>query len=355
MISKIQEPNSNRVLKNYPSQVRHRPWTFWIKRLVLISLFVLLTACGGSDDNTAQASSGNSTPVPTPTKDPSGYQAIDPKSCLITDWSTMQSRQAQGDLIAWQPIAATPGSAVQAPNLAYLAPASRSSWFIGDLMLAKGPTFENRVELATGTYATGDLTWAPDGSRLAFTAYRANDNLYTVMVVNSDGNGLLDLFPGDAANTGDSTSLKAIVNWPSATELTVLSSCGVECAQSYTIKFADAATNTAPDVSAPTPVDDYHVLAENLKVQYHTIDIKADEFPKILQTKTPQWSPNNQMAAYMDKKDYLWLLSTDGKITYQLDIGLRNMDETQWSSDSQWLAVRAEDRIFVFEIPCRSK
>ena len=39
---------------------------------------------------------------------------------------------------------------------------------------------------------------------------------------------------------------------------------------------------------------------------------------------------------------------------YPLDIGLRDINETQWSLDSARLGIRAEDRIFIFEVPCRT-
>ena len=51
----------------------------------------------------------------------------------------------------------------------------------------------------------------------------------------------------------------------------------------------------------------------------------------------------------------LWMLSPGEKITFPVDIGLRDVTETQWSLDSGALAVRAEDRVFVFEIPCEKK
>src|SRR5512138_3277730 len=65
------------------------------------------------------------TPVPTATKDPAGFQAVDPEACQLADWTTMQSNQNQGDQLAWQP---------KTHNLAYLTPAERSSWYVGNLM-----------------------------------------------------------------------------------------------------------------------------------------------------------------------------------------------------------------------------
>jgi hypothetical protein len=66
----------------------------------------------------------------------------------------------------------------------------------------------------------------------------------------------------------------------------------------------------------------------------------------------PNWSPDQNMIAYLDKRGLLWLLSIPKKVSYLLDIGLRDVAETQWAADNHYLAIRAEDRIFVFQVPC---
>jgi hypothetical protein len=66
----------------------------------------------------------------------------------------------------------------------------------------------------------------------------------------------------------------------------------------------------------------------------------------------PNWSPDQNMIAYLDKRGLLWLLSIPKKVSYLLDIGLRDVTETQWAADNHYLAIRAEDRIFVFQVPC---
>ncbi len=57
---------------------------------------------------------------------------------------------------------------------------------------------------------------------------------------------------------------------------------------------------------------------------------------------------------YLDNHGLLWVLDPKLKQQYILDVGLRSVYETKWSSDSQLVAVRAEDRISVFEVPCQN-
>lgn len=279
--------------------------------------------------------------TPTPTKDPSGFQAIAPEACQVADWAAMQTNKPQGDLIAWQP-----GTI----NVAYLAPADRSSWYIGTLMLAKGPDYKERKVLASGILATGDLTWSPGGSMLAFLAYLPNENAYTVMTVHPDGSQLTDLFPTDLARTDSRTSQKSILGWKNEKVLQVMASCGEECRQAYDI---DLSTGGTP-VLIPTPIANYRELVDSLQIHRKTLAITPEAFPKIVSTPSAKtnWSPNQSMASYLDKRGILWLLNVEGKTNYLLDIGLRDVNETQWADNNQYLAIRAEDRIFIFQIPC---
>lgn len=259
----------------------------------------------------------------------------------------MQSDKPAGSLIAWQP-----GSS-STPRLAYLAPDDRSSWYTGVLMLATGPTFEERKPLATNVLATGDLTWSPSGERLAFLAFRPDENVYTVMTVNADGSGLTDLFPTDLARTDSRTSQKAIIGWKDENTVEVMSSCGEECRQAFDITIDEP----AGPVLTPTPVEHYKDLTKNLTVDPVFPKFNQEDFPRGMSDDTAvlNEAPNGDLIAYLDRRAILWLVSVPEQIMYVLDIGLRDVEETQWSLDSLLLAVRAEDRIFVFEIPCRSQ
>lgn len=314
----------------------------------LCTLFLaafFLSACGLVPGTQAAPVNESGTPVPTPTRDPSGYQAITAQSCKLADWAAMQSNKPQGDLIAWRP-----GST----DIAYLAPAERSSWYIGELALSTGPGFKQKVDLAPTILASGDLTWSPAGERLAFLAYRPNENLYTVMTVRPDGSELTDLFPNDLARTDGRTSQKAIIGWKSEHTLQVITSCGEECRQAYDIDIDSMAASQEGSLLTPTPVPNYHDLVGNLQMHRNTLetnpDFKLEQFPKGM--NRPNWSPDERMIAYLDKRGILWLLTIQDKTNYLLDIGLRDVYETQWAANNHYLAIRAEDRIFLFQVPC---
>ncbi len=299
----------------------------------LITLF--LTGCGIAGGDAANA---DGTPVPTPTKDAAGYQGIAAQACLLSDFSAMQSDKAQGDLTAWQP---------GADALAYMAPSQRSSWYIGEVTLASGKDFATRITLAPNVQASGDLTWSPSGKTLAFLAFRPNENVYTVMTVQADGSGLTDLFPTDLARTDARTSQKAIIGWKGENILQVLSSCGEECRQSYDIRLGQA----AGPVLTPTPVANYRDLVDNLQISKRVQDYKPEDYPRGM--SYPNWSPDDKLVAYLDKRALLWVITLKDKTIAPLDLGLRDVYETHWSSDSRFLSARAEDRIFVFQVKCQ--
>lgn len=317
-----------------------------------ITLFaaLILGACGVSP----QPQSGpEGTLTPTATLDPSGYQAIAPRSCMRSDWSTIQAERRlsgqtiwlQGNLLAFRPHA--PGDE-QPEILAYLAPSERSSWLTGVLTIASGPDFDDHIQLAPNVMALGDLTWSPSGDWLAFLAIRSEDGLHTVMVVRPDGTGLVDLFPADLARTDGRSSQKAIIGWKDDQTVEVIASCGEECRLAFD---ADIAEPNRPAL-VPTPVANYKELSNRLQIERYELEYDPDQFPKGL--TRPHWAPDDNQLVYLDRRALLWYLAIDEKINYYLDIGLRDVYETRWSDGSDLLAVRAEDRVFLFEIPCRN-
>jgi len=314
--------------------------------LLVILCCLLATGCETMPERTAAPVNVGGTPVPTPTPDPSGYQAIlEPEACMIADWITLQTSDEQGDLIAWQPHQADAAPGVS--NLAFLGPTDKSAWYTGELLLAIGPKFKEQIPLAPNTLATGDLTWSPAGDLLAFVAYRPNEGLYTAMVAAADGSRLTDLFPAELARTDTRSGKKAIIGWKDNRTVQVMASCGEECRQAF-----DFQIDVPPGpVLTPTVIANYRELNENLAITRRELAYQEGQFPKIM--NSPHWSPDETKLTYLDKRGLLWLLSIETKIMYPLEIGLREVYETQWSTTSDAIAIRAEDRIFVFEIPCR--
>jgi hypothetical protein len=327
----------------------------WQRKITAITLLFLLAggllgACDVLPE--APAAALVRTLTPTATMDPLGYQAVAAQSCQVADWATIQSEQRQGgqtlwlqgDLLSWQP-----GSENSGDRLAYLAPDERTSWFAGRLMLAEGPDFTEHIPLAPNIFVSGDLTWSPRGDWLAFLAFRPNENIYTIMVVRSDGTGLTDLFPTDIARTDARTSRKAVIGWSDNTTVQVIVSCGEQCRAAYDISV----NGPAEPVLTPSPVADYHELPLNLQISRNVLEHAPEDFPRGIRTPPPpDWSPDAQKVIYLDRRGLLWLLSPETKTHYLVDVGLRDVFEAQWSEGSSKLAVRAEDRIFVFETPC---
>lgn len=314
---------------------------------LLILLYSLLAAgCEMTPDRQAIPVDVDGTPVPTPTPDPSGYQAfLEPEACMVADWTTLQSSDEQGNLIAWQPYQADAAPGVS--NLAYLGPTGKSAWYTGELLLAIGPEFEEQIPLAPNVLVTGDLTWSPAGDLLAFLAYRPNEGLYTAMVAAADGSRLTDLFPAELARTDSRSGQKAIIGWKDNRTVQVMASCGEECRQAF-----DFQIEIPPGpVLTPTVVANYRELNENLAITRRELAYEEGQFPKNM--NAPHWSPDETMLTYLDKRGLLWLLSIETKTMYALEIGLRDVYETQWSTTNDAIAIRAEDRIFVFEVPCR--
>jgi len=75
----------------------------------------------------------------------------------------------------------------------------------------------------------GDPTWSPDGSQIAFVAFRPSDQLGTIMIVNADGSNLTDTLPENAAHTDSGAGYKAIEGWWDKDQIVVSTNCGAGC------------------------------------------------------------------------------------------------------------------------------
>lgn len=323
---------------------KQKPTFLMILLLIFASLAV---SCSGSSDKVS--STGDSTVTPTATTDPSGYQMVAPRACLTNEWDTIQSEQIrsntkqwmQGSLIAWRP-----GQAAGDWELAYIAPSDTSSWFMGVLTLVKGPKLEEKFFLAPNIQAVGDLTWSPDGRWLAFIAFQQSDAVYTVMTVTADGSQIVNLFPDDFAATDSRSGQKGIIGWKDNDTIQVIASCGEECRLAYNLDV----TSQPQPARTPTIVEDFTELNTNLQIHQPLLTVTPDTYPKNL--RSANISPDKRQTAYLDRRGILWVLSSTDMVNYIIDIGLREVYETQWSDASDALAIRAEDQIFVFQTPC---
>jgi hypothetical protein len=312
--------------------------------LLTLVLSVLLLA-GCQFDNGGQAPVPAFRLTPSTTPDNLGYTSVPSPACLVADWSSMQTDKLQGDLLAWSP---------DGTRLAYLAPQPSSSWYVGLASVAQGAGYTERAALVPNIMAVGDLTWSQDGTRIAFVALRTNENLQTVLVAHADGSTLTDLFPFDEARSDLRSSQKAIIGWSDTSHLRVQTSCGEDCQQELEINILTGAARPSSDSerrnAMKTPTPGVIKVLDGLEPYINQQSYDPKVFPRTF--NQPNWSPDGQMVLYLDRRGLLWNLNPDNKAQYLLDLGLRFVNETKWSPDGLQVAVRAEDRIFVFDLAC---
>ena len=324
-----------------------------LARALLVALLAAgwISGCGSGPN----LNDSNAIPTLTPTADVNGYQSIAPQSCLRGSWDTIQTNESQGDLLAWQP---------GEHRLAYLAPYATTTWYTGLLALASadrnppdqnpGESFSTREVLLENILAAGDLTWSPDGAKLAFVAFRVDEGLESVLVLTPGAGAPLDLFPLDTARTDARTSQKSILNWLDSQRVRVLASCGEDCQQQIDI---DTESGSATPASASQRKNAAEALdrggvkvIDGLGLSASILEYDPQLFPRGF--SSPNWSPDNSLVTYLDRRGLLWLLRLEDKTQWVVDVGLRVVYETKWSSDSRFVAVRAEDQISVFEAVC---
>ncbi len=295
--------------------------------LLFCCLVLSIAACtnlGGS--------SGETTPTPMPTSSIPDMQVIPSQMCQVAEQGMIRVESPQGDLISWSPISDT---------LAYIGPTLASTWNVGELNILSAPKFNAPTRLAT--QVAGELTWSPDASSIAYLGLRRSDNLYTIGIAYPDGSASQDLFPDEAARTDDYSSQKAILEWIDSTRLRVLVSCGVNCLQMLDI-------GVLAGLSAPIgdPVERYWDLYTART--FHP-SIIPDEFAKL--TGQLNWSWDDRHIAYIDDHGNAWIINADAGTLFPVDIGqYGTATETDWSYDSQYLAVQVDQNLKIFSFQC---
>lgn len=276
--------------------------------------------------------SPESTATPVPTSSIPNFQVIAPQACKLAEQGMIRVYEPQGDLIAWSP---------KSNTVAYIASTQSSSWDVGDLNILSAPMFQDPERLATG--AAGELNWSPDSSAIAFLGLRRSDDLYTIGLAYPDGRPSQDLFPDEAARTDDYASQKAVLEWMDSSRLRVLTSCGFNCLQ--TIDFY-------VESGASSPVGEaiqrgWGLWAPHTN-QPDTLPAEYADLPGQL-----NWSPDEKQAAYIDQVGNAWVINAEDGSLYPLDIGqYGTASETDWSYDSQYLAVQVDQNLQIFSLNC---
>ena len=243
-----------------------------------------------------------------------------------------------------------------APLFAYVAPDNRYwAWFSGDAVVlnfaddAKVPDeFGNIPEglapselSTTDVHVFGDFAFSPDNTKLAFTALRQSEKLYTVMVASLDSGlkDVIDLFPDALAETDEYSSDKSVIKWVNDNVLQAASSCGIDCERIYNINVRNGSI---------TPQEEVRKFGHSGREQPNHV-IKYDErrYPVM---NNPNWSPDSKFVFYTDARYQSWIIREDSKQQYRLPVDGRDVIQTLWSSDARFLAIRYEDKIEIYEI-----
>ena len=257
---------------------------------------------------------------------------IPAQACLIAEGVAIQSDLEIGNLMAWSP----DGTAI-----AYITPANHYwGWYTGNLIISE-PGGKLIYESDNWLFS-GDLTWSPDGARLAAVALRAVDDIYTIALTQLS-TGMVEDLLGTAAAASDYAIPPGILRWSGRDTLQVTLPCGVDC-----IRLLEIGLSTG----------EQNILAEERRVGDNSLLIErnlvADFKPPVDTWDNLNWSPDTSLLFYTDRGN-AWIAALEPGYKYRLDLGDGEAQESRWSPDGSMLAVRTEERILVFRIGCSSQ
>ncbi len=297
------------------------------KRIGLIVFCsILLSGCSvlalAPTDNLA-------TPTVLPTTNPEeGLRVVVSPACQVLTLPTIQVDKPSGDLMGFSP---------DGQVFAYISPVNNKwGWYSGNLTLLSLDTGE--IHTTRDIKVTGDVSWSPDGSRIAFTALHTTENLYTVIVLLTSDFTPLDLYAAGAA-TDDYGSAKGILRWAGNDRIQVVETCGVDCSRVVEIGISGQGQQ---------------VLSTGRKQDNTSLNISLNQ-PGI--AANPDWllanaAPDGSLVFYDDDNDHAWLASPEAKTKYRLTLDLGTVQESKWSPDSKLIAVRTDEQIFLYDLDC---
>lgn len=326
--------------------------------LILLSIIagIAMAACDTLLESFQQTDSQSATltamVTPTslpPTLDLKGNNVLElptPEPYEVVCVSIIEDR-IHGGLMEW---------ADDAPIFAYVAPANRYwGWFSGDAVVldfsdeSKVPDeFGNIPEgfspyeiSTTDLHVFGDFGFSPDHSKLAFTALRQSEKLYTVFVADyaSGLKNYIDLFPDTAAETDQFASDKSVIEWVNNNTVRVASSCGIDCERIYSANVRTGQLTFEEEVRKHG-----HSGREQ---ENHVIEYDDRLYPVM---NNANWSPNEDFVFYTDARYQTWIIRENTKEQYMLPVDGRDVLQTRWSADSRFIAIRFEDSIEIYEI-----
>lgn len=309
-----------------------------------IILLALLAGCSAIPGLQPQGTQAAVAFTPTPML--GGYTRDNSLVCPVAQFRTITSTEQQGNLAAWSP---------EGDAIAYITPRTEHAMYSGDLVVATGADFSQRLTVAE--QAWGGLTWSPSGEQVAFVSLRPNDNVYTVMVVGRDGAAPLDLFPGTEAALDDYASPKMVAAWPTEGRLRVYVSCGIGCYKELEVSVPGGTKTEVPSIiQTPEPT----AIAGLWRSPRNVRQYDAESMPEL---NDPSWSLDGQHAVYFDQDGFMWVLSTANKTAAPVEMVNASVlpiffvetwkREMHWATNNR-LAVRIENELEVFSVPCDS-
>jgi len=261
---------------------------------------------------------------PSPTSD---FNTVNSPVCKLAEWDANLTTTTQGNQMAWSP---------KMNDLAFLLQRS-AAWYLGDLAITSGPNFTEARNPVPDAAVYGDPTWSPDASQIGFVALRQADSVYTVIVTQPGGSVQKDLFPGKAAKTDTYASSKSILSWPSLGLMTVEITCGIDCIQTAQLDPASGNKILSPDVRRAKDRQGGS-LTRNVLVYDKAV------YPSLIE---PNWSHDGKKLVYFTENGEVWVIDVTARIRYPVDLN-RVGQETKWSFDDRFLAVRTDRWVTVY-------
>ena len=162
---------------------------------VFLLLLAVLTACS-SDVTAPTPSEGDllltaqaANPLPTQISG-QGMSVVGTSACQVQKMVSVQTDKEQGEMIAWSP---------SGNVLAYVTPSNEKwGWFVGNLVILD--VDKNNVLYTTSDIrVAGDLTWSPDGKKLAFVILDPQAKIYNVEILEQESKSLQQVFSSEEA------------------------------------------------------------------------------------------------------------------------------------------------------------
>lgn len=300
-----------------------------MKFRLLLGLFGILLILGGCSVLGPEKEIQEATPTPLPTTNPEeGLRVVVPTACQVRSIPTIHVDEVAGDMIAWSP---------DGDTLAYIAPENKEwGWYSGDLTLLSMETGEERA--TRDIKVTGDITWSPDGSRIAFTALESTENIYTVIVLSTADFLTTNLY-GASAATDEYGSRKGVLKWTNDSRVQVAETCGVDCSRIVEFDLIGQGQR---------------VIKNGRKQDDHSLEVVLNQGKT---AANPDWllantSPDGAHVFYSDENGNAWVVNPAAGTKFQIDLAMGEALESKWSPDSQLLAIRTNEKVFIYDLKC---